>query len=389
MGWNSWNKFKTGVSAKLVEEIADGTKRYRLDECGYKYLVIDDGWQLRELGSNGELLPNPTTFPRGIPPVVQYVRERGFELGIYSSPNALTCAGFAGSLGHETLHSRQFAEWGCRFVKYDYCPVRNGESDLSREQIIDRYRLFGNALKTNRPEIVFSICEKGWAGKVASRQQAKDSPPITPQRRREAFAWCRETGGVMWRTTGDIQPTWTRIMQILDEQEGLASLSGPNAFNDPDMLQVGNGSLTESENRAHFALWSVLNAPLMLGNDLRNIPEGVFKIITNKEVIALNQDPQCRQAEKVVDTGEVEVFAKPLADGAFGVCILNRAATPQEIAVKWDELGFEKGTAWCARDLWEQRYLGTFTDRVDIVVPSHDVVTLRMSPTKKKADHHD
>jgi alpha-galactosidase len=308
MGWNSWNKFGKGISAKLVEEIADGAKKYKLDEAGYKYLVIDDGWQLRELGPQGELVPNPATFPHGIAPVAQYVRQRGFELGIYSSPNILTCAGFAGSLGHETEHVRQFAAWGCTFVKFDYCPVRNGEPGLVRENIIDRYRAFGDALKSNAPDILFAICEKGWAGQITKRQRVKDSPPITAKQRREAFAWCREVGGVMWRTTGDIKPEWSSIMQILDEQEGLASLAGPRAFNDPDMLEVGNGDLTDAENRAHFALWCMLNAPLILGNDLRTIPDDVLKIITNKEVIALNQDALCRQAEKVVDSGDIEVF---------------------------------------------------------------------------------
>jgi alpha-galactosidase len=356
-----------------------------LDELGYKYLVIDDGWQLQELGPKGELVPNPTTFPHGIIPVVQYVRQRGFELGIYTSPNLLSCANLAGSLGHETVHVRQFAEWGCKFVKYDYCPVRNGEAGLASDKITGRYRAFGDALKANAPDILFAICEKGWAGQISKRQRTKDSPPITPQQRRHAFAWCREVGGAMWRTTGDIQPTWMRIMQIVDEQEGLASLSGPNAFNDPDMLEVGNGNLTEAENRAHFTLWCVLNAPLILGNDLRHIPEGVLKIITNKEVIGLNQDLLCRQAEKVVDYGDVEVFAKPLANGDVGVCVLNRAATTQAVAVEWGKLGLEKGAVWHVRDLWEHKDLGTFKDQLNTTVPSHDVVTYRMGRVKKES----
>ena len=382
MGWNSWNKFGSHISAQLIEEIADGAKRYKLDEAGYEYLVIDDGWQLRELGPKGELVPNPATFPRGIVPVAQYVRQRGFQLGIYSSPNVLTCAGFAGSLGREAVHARQFADWGCTFVKYDYCPVRNGEPDLASVTLIDRYRAFGAALKTHAPDVAFALCEKGWAGQINKRQRNNNAPPITPQQRRQAFDWCREVGGVMWRTTGDIKPTWTRIMQILDEQEGLAPLAGPGAFNDPDMLEVGNGNLTEAENRAHFTLWCVLNAPLILGNDLRNIPEDVLKIVTNKEVIALNQDSLCRQAEKVVDTGDVEVFAKPLANGDVGVCVLNRAATTQEVAVKWDQLGLEEGAAWHVRDLLDHKDIGTFTGQINTTVPSHDVVAYRLSRVK-------
>jgi alpha-galactosidase len=389
MGWNSWNTFGRTISAKLVEEIADGAKQSKLDELGYKYLVIDDGWQQKELGPKGELVPNPTTFPHGISPVAQYVRKRGFELGIYSSPNDLTCAGFAGSLGHESLHCRQFADWGCTFVKYDYCPVRNSEPGLARDQIIERYRVFGTALKANAPDILFSICEKGWAGQITKRQRTKDSPPITSQQRFQAFAWCKEVGGVMWRTTGDIQPAWTRIMQILDEQEGLAALAGENAFNDPDMLEVGNGNLTEAENRAHFTLWCMLNAPLMLGNDLRNIPEGVLKIITNKEVIDLNQDRLCQQAVKVEDIGDIETFVKPLANGDVGVCVLNRAEATQKVALNRNTLGLKKGKAWHVRDLWEHKDLAKLTDQVDLVVPSHDVATFRMSPITKEANHNE
>jgi alpha-galactosidase len=379
MGWNSWNTFGKQVSARLVEEIADAAKRYRLDEVGYRYLVMDDGWQLRELGSNGELVPNPVAFPQGIAPVAHYVRSRGFELGIYSSPNLLSCANFAGSLGHEAVHVRQFAAWGCTFVKYDYCPVRNGEPGLAPASIVARYRVFGDALKVAAPHIRFAICEKGWAGQLTTRQRTPDSPPVTGQQRRQAFDWCREVGGVMWRTTGDIRPTWPRLMQILDEQDGLASLAGPGGFNDPDMLEVGNGGLTEAENRAHFTLWCVLNAPLFLGNDLRSVPESVLRIITNREVIDLNQDLLCRQAEKVVDTGDVEIFTKPLANGDVGVCVLNRAAIPQKVAINWDKLGLKQGAAWRVRDLWALKDLGAFTDQLNPTVPSHDVAAYRMS----------
>ena len=193
----------------------------------------------------------------------------------------------------------------------------------------------------------------------------------------------------MWRTTGDIQPEWTRIMQILDEQEGLAALAGENAFNDPDMLEVGNGNLTEAENRAHFTLWCMLNAPLMLGNDLRNIPEGVLKIITNKEVIDLNQDRLCQQAVKVEDIGDIETFVKPLANGDVGVCVLNRAEATQKVALNRNTLGLKKGKAWHVRDLWEHKDLAKLTDQVDIVVPSHDVATFRMSPITKEANHNE
>ena len=168
-------------------------------------------------------------------------------------------------------------------------------------------------------------------------------------------------------------------MEVLDEQEGLASLSGPNSFNDPDMLEVGNGKLTAAENRAHFSLWCMLNAPLILGNDLRQIPDETLEVISNKEVIALNQDPLCRQAEKVVDTGDIEIFTKPLANGDLGVCVLNRGGTMQKVTVKWDRLGLQSSSRVKARDLWAHKDIGEFSESIETSAPSHDVVVYRIS----------
>jgi len=377
MGWNSYNRFGLGVTAKLVREIADGMKKYQLAAAGYKYLVIDDGWQNKQPGPKGELLCAVDKFPGGMAPLVRYVKGLGLELGIYSSPNQWSCGGRPGSLGYEEMHAKQFAEWGVKFVKYDYCPTRNNERDLSREEIIERYGVFHAAIKKADPEMVIAICEKGWAGKL--RQQPKDgNPPVTGERRKAAFAWCAEAG-TMWRTTGDISPKWGRIMEILDEQDGLASLSGPNSFNDPDMLEVGNGNLSAAENRAHFSLWCVLNAPLILGNDLRQIPAATLEVITNREVIALNQDLLCKQAEKVVDTGDIEVFSKPLANGDLGVCVFNRSGSGHEVAVNWNSLGLEAGSKVKARDLWAHKDLGEFSGSIETSVPSHDVMVFRLS----------
>ena len=376
MGWNSYNRFGLGVTARLIEEIADGVRKYKLDEAGYKYLVIDDGWQDKQLGPDGEIFASPDKFPEGIAPLVKYVRNSGLELGIYSSPNKLSCGGRPGSLGHEEIHAKQFADWGVAFVKYDYCPTRSNERDLPRDQIIERYKVFHAAIKRHAPAMVIAICEKGWAGKLRQPRNGGNLP-VTREQRKAAFAWCAEAG-VMWRTTGDISPKWNRIMEILDEQEGLASLAGPNAFNDPDMLEVGNGNLSPAENRAHFSLWCVLNAPLILGNDLRQIPDDTLAIISNKEVIALNQDLLCLQAEKVVDTGDIEVFTKPLANGDLGVCVLNRGASPEKVTVKWVSLGLESGSSVTARDLWTHKDIGSFSDPIEISVASHDVVVYRL-----------
>jgi alpha-galactosidase len=378
MGWNSYNRFGLGVTAQLVREIADGMKKYQLDDAGYKYLVIDDGWQSKQTGPKGELLCAQDKFPDGIAPLVKYVKNLGMELGIYSSPNPCSCGGRPGSLGYEDLHAKQFADWGVKFVKYDYCPTRSKERDLPGDAIIQRYQVFHAAVQKHDPGMIVAICEKGWAGSLYQKPRNANAPPLSPERRRAAFDWCAQVG-VMWRTTGDISPKWSRIMEILDEQEGLASLSGPSAFNDPDMLEVGNGKLSAAENRAHFSLWCVLNAPLMLGNDLRQIPADTLAIISNKEVIALNQDLLCRQAEKVADTGDIEVFTKPLANGDLGVCVLNRGASPEKVAVKWVSLGLEPGSSVTARDLWTHKDIGSFSGPIEISVPSHDVVVYRLS----------
>lgn len=383
MGWNSWNHFKRKISAKLVKEIADGAKRHKLNEAGYKYLVIDDVWQADALNPDGTLAANPETFPDGIAPLAEYVRQCGFELGIYSSPNLFTCAGYPATLGFEEKHAKQFADWGCKFVKYDFCPNRNDEYHLSYETVIERYRVFGEALRSNDPDIIFAICEKGFAGKIRDRNRPKN-PPVPPlDKRIRAFVWCKDVGGVMWRTTMDIKPTWEKIMQILDQQEGLEVLCGPGAFNDPDMLEVGNGDLTLTENRAHFSLWCVLNAPLMLGNDLRDIPKNVLKVITNKEVIALNQDPLCVQAKKVFDNGDIEIFTKPLFNGDIAVCVLNRGPARKNVTFSIEQIGLDSKTNYNARDLWRHKDLGQFQEKFKTSVRSHDITLLRISPINK------
>jgi len=377
MGWNSWNCFRTGVSSQKVREIADAAARLNLDEAGYTYLVIDDGWQSFKLDADGSLLPMKGKFPEGIPALVEDVNERGFELGLYSSPNVRACANRAGSLGYEERHASQFAQWGCKFVKYDTCPTRNRERDLAPSKFIERCRVFGKALHKADPEIVYALCDKGWGGGVSPRQQ-QGKPPLSLEQRLEGYRWCAKVGAVMWRTTQDIGPDWNRIMYILDAQEGLEALAGPGAFNDPDMLEVGNGKLTVNENRAHFSLWCMLNAPLFLGNDLRTMPVSVVEIITNKEMIALNQDLMCEQARKVIDAGDIDYFVKPLANGDVAVCVLNRSKQPQEIVIDWAKLGLAKKT-FSVRDLWEHKDLGPITNQITRKVGSHDVFVARLA----------
>ncbi|VGO12369.1 Alpha-galactosidase A [Pontiella desulfatans] len=376
MGWNSYNKFGLGVHGFLVRETVDGAKRYKLDEAGYKYIVMDDGWPERELAADGRLVPDPNRFPEGIKPLTDYVKSQGFELGIYSSPNKRTCGDWPGSLGNEELHAQQFAEWGVKFVKYDYCPTRNDEQETGREEIIRRYRVFTEALNKVDPEMVHAICEKGWAGSLSRRQRKATNGTVTAEQRHAAFAWAPELG-TMWRTTGDIKANWKRIMQILDMQEGLEELAGPGAFNNPDMLEVGNGNLTRAENRAHFSLWCILNSPLILGNDLRNIPDDVVEIITNKEVIALNQDVLCKQGKIGYSRDGVQVWVKPLKNGDTGVLILNRNDEPVDFTFNFADASLEVN-AYIVRDLWAKKTLGTINQSLKLEIASHDVKVYRL-----------
>jgi alpha-galactosidase len=378
MGWNSYNKFGLGVDEFLVRETVDGAKRYKLDEAGYKYIVMDDGWPERKLAADGRLVPNPNRFSEGIKPLADYVKSQGFELGIYSSPNKRTCGDWPGSLGNEELHARQFADWGVKFVKYDYCPTRNDEQESGRKEIIRRYRVFSEALNKADPEMVYAICEKGWAGSLNKRQRKEANGEATAGQRRAAFAWAPELG-TMWRTTGDIKANWKRIMEILDLQEGLEELAGPGAFNNPDMLEVGNGKLTTAENRAHFSLWCILNAPLILGNDLRDIPDDILEIITNREVIALNQDALCKQGKIAYSRNGVQIWIKPLLNGDTGILILNRNDESVDFTFNFTDADLGK-SSYNVRDLWAKKDLGMINQSLKQDIVNHDVKVYRLTP---------
>jgi alpha-galactosidase len=379
MGWNSWNEFGVNVSEDLLKEVSDAMKKYKLDDCGYKYIVIDDGWQTKELGGNGLLEASPVKFPSGLKSLSNYLNCNGFELGLYSSPNKRTCADFPGSLGLEARHAKQFAEWGVKFLKYDYCPTRNGEQGTSPDTILARLKSMKRALDAADSTIIYAICEKGWyGGQIKNAKKFRTQRVMSSDNRKELFEWAPALG-TMWRTTMDIRPSWEKIMQILDEQDGLAQLSGPNSFNDPDMLEVGNGNLSFAENRAHFSLWCILAAPLFLGNDVRNIPDDVLSILTNKEVIALNQDKLCKQATKVIDVNSIEVFLKPLNDGDWGICVLNRDEQSRQLELKWEDFDIQPETIDAVRDLWKHKNIKHAKKSIHVLIEPHDVKVYRLS----------
>lgn len=358
MGWNSWNRFGCDVSEQLIREVADAMDASGMREAGYVYLVIDDCWQVDRDG-DGNILVDPQRFPSGMKALADYVHARGLKFGLYSDAGLATCQGRPGSRGYEYQDARQYAAWGVDYLKYDWC--NHGTQDARAS-----YDLMRRALDRAGRPIVFSLCEWG-----------SNKP----------WLW-GEGISHLWRTTGDIQDCfdcrrdwgglgWT---PILDLQDGLETYAGPGHWNDPDMLEVGNGGMTEPEYRAHFSLWAMLAAPLMAGNDVRSMAPEIREILLNPEVIAVDQDPLGRQARRVRDDGDLEVWARELVDGSRAVALLNRGTAAAAIAVAWPELGYPTHLEASVRDLWRHRDLPTARGGFGATVPPHDVVMVRIAP---------
>ena len=358
MGWNSWNKFACNVSEKLIKEMADAMVTSGMRDAGYVYLVIDDCWQI-DRDAQGNIQPDPQRFPNGMKVLADYVHSKGLKFGLYSDAGTLTCQKRPGSRGYEFQDARQYASWGVDYLKYDWCSTSTQNAPAS-------YSIMRDALtKAGRP-IVFSICEWGtskpwlWAGSV----------------------------GNLWRTTGDIQDCWDckrdwggmGVVHILDLQDGLESYAGPGHWNDPDMLEVGNGGMSIAEYRSHFSLWCLLAAPLMAGNNLRSMSREVAEILTNREVIAVNQDPLGMQGRRVKRNGDQEIWAKQLADGGRAVVLFNRGPKAAEISVSWTDIGYPPHLTAKVRNLWAGKDIGNLSEKFSSEVPSHGVVMVTIKP---------
>ncbi len=323
MGWNSWNKFGCRIDERLIRETADAMVSSGMKDVGYKYVNIDDCWEAAARDANGRLTTDTARFPGGMKALADYVHSKGLKIGIYSSAGTGTCQRRPASLDHEVVDAKTFADWGIDYLKYDNCNNQGRPA-------IERYKAMGDALKATGRPIVYSLCEWG---------------------QNKSWEWGKSVGGQLWRTTGDISDRWTSVMRLLDLQVGLEKFSGPNAWNDPDMLEVGNGRMTNTEYMAHFSLWALLNAPLIAGNDLRSMNDSTKMILTNKEVIAVNQDWGGMQGHKVRDDGELEVWVKPMSSGDKAVVLLNRGTTTFEFSVPFLDFGVPAGTHQ-VRDLW-------------------------------------
>ncbi len=357
MGWNSWNKFACNVDETLIKRMADAMVSSGMKDAGYEYVVIDDCWH-GERDARGDIQPDPRRFPGGMKALGDYIHSKGLKFGIYSDAGLKTCAGRPGSRGYEYQDAKQYAAWGVDYLKYDWCMAGTQDAPSS-------YYIMSAALQTSGRDIVFSICEWG------------NSKPWT---------WGASVGN-LWRTTGDIYDAWEGVkgyslgvMNILDKQVELYPFAKPGHWNDPDMLEVGNGGMTTEEYRAHFSLWAMLAAPLIAGNDIGHMDADTKAILTNKEVIAVDQDPLGAQARRVSKQGDLEVWARPLKGGGRAVVLLNRGRAPATVRVDWAMLDYPETLPAKVRDLWAGKDLGARKGGHEAQVAPHGVVMLKVTP---------
>ena len=358
MGWNSWNHFRDKVDDATIRRMADAMVSSGMRDAGYTYINIDDTWE-GQRDAQGIIHPN-AKFP-DMKALADYVHSKGLKLGIYSSPGAQTCAHYEGSLGHESQDAETYASWGIDYLKYDLCGLRTEmkaapSPEAAHKIMIDAYLKMHDALQATGRPIVYSLCQYG-----------EDA----------VWEWGASVGGNLWRTTGDISDNYTRMSDIGFGQAGLAKFAGPGHWNDPDMLEVGNGKMNDEEYRTHMSLWAILAAPLLAGNDLSNMTDDTKAILMNKEVIAVDQDPLGKEGDRVYAEGPIEVWSKPLSDGALAVGIFNRHQKALTAHVDFTKMGFTGSVQ--ARDLWQHKDLGALPSKYDVEVPAHGVLMLRVT----------
>jgi alpha-galactosidase len=370
MGWNSWNHFGCNVSEATLKGAADAMVSSGMKAAGYQYVVVDDCWQ-GSRDENGFISADRQRFPNGMKAVIDYVHAKGLKFGIYSDAGWKTCGGRPGSRGYEFQDALTYARWGVDYLKYDWCNTEGLNAEGA-------YQTMRDALFAAKRPVVFSLCEWGTS---------------------KPWLWGKDVGQ-LWRTTGDIHGcfdcvvdhgTWKSwgVLQILDMQEGLRAHAGPNHWNDPDMLEVGNG-MSVAEDRAHFSMWAMLAAPLMAGNDLTRMTPAAREILTNPEVIAVDQDKLGVQGFRAYKLGDLEVWAKPLSGGELAVAFLNRGKGASALRFQWSKHRIEdlvsktdfdfKKASFKIRNLWTRKPLGSTKQDLLLNVPAHDVVMLRLSP---------
>ncbi|TCC92449.1 glycoside hydrolase family 27 protein [Pedobacter frigiditerrae] len=368
MGWMSWNLLSNKINEKDVKEIVDAMSSTGMVKAGYQYIFIDDCWQGgRDYRNN--MIADPKKFPSGIKALADYIHSKGMKLGIYSDAAPLTCGGFTGSLNFEEQDAKTFASWGIDYLKYDYC---NAPEDV--ETAKKRYGIMAKALRNSGREIVLGICEWG---------------------PREPWKWGAEIGGQSWRTTFDIRDKWidkenkggVGIYDVIDKNASLAQFSGPGKWNDGDMLVTGlrgykgpSGDLggigcTDNEYQSQMSMWCMLNSPIYASNDIRKMDEAAKNILLNSEVIALNQDPLGKQAERKINTPIWDVFIRPLANGDYAIAILNKSSIVQDSKINFLELGLEG--KYQVKDLWLHKIIG-IANKWTGKITSHETKVFRL-----------
>ncbi len=349
MGWNSWYGNTMQVTDALIRAQADAMANIGMKALGYEYVNIDDGWQGKR-DARG-VIHGDKNFP-DMKGLADYIHSKGLKFGLYSSPGPLTCGHREGSYGHEELDAQTYAAWGVDFLKYDWC---SGGEVYKPEQMQAAYRKMGDALKRTGRPILYSLCQYGLE---------------------RVWSWAPSVGGNMWRTTGDLDYNYDRVSLVGFQQDGLERFAGPGHWNDPDMLLVGLKKISEDENRTQMSLWCLLAAPLLASADLNIISPASLAILTNAEVIAVDQDAAGIQGHRVSEEGPLDVWVKPLADGGKAVGLFNRGDGPNPVTVSFKNLGLKKAAA--VRDLWAAKDLGTFQDSFTANVPMHGVVLVKI-----------
>ena len=354
MGWSSWNCFAVEISEYLVKDIADTLIAAGMREAGYRYINLDDGWMSKRRDRNGDLEADPEKFPSGMKALSDYLHARGLKIGLYGDGGTMTCQRYPGNLDHEQRDADLFASWEIDYFKEDWCYSEG----LDKEE---KYSLMRECLdKAGRP-IIFSICTASFPG-----------------------PWVTKVGH-LWRTTRDITNNWASVPELIDTNAQYAGYAGSGHWNDPDMLQIGNGGMTVTECRSHMGMWAVMAAPLIAGNDLRGMSAEIQGILTAPEVIAVDQDPLGIQGTRVSRQGEGEVWAKPLKGGHVVAALFNRGPTDREITARWSEIGYP-GSSGVVRDLWKRRDLGTYAEGFTALVGSHDTLMLCVFPEAEKSN---
>ncbi|SFU47378.1 alpha-galactosidase [Pustulibacterium marinum] len=372
MGWNSWNTFATDINEDLVKGIADKFVELGLKDAGYEYIVLDDGWMTKERDPNGNLVADPEKFPSGMKALVDYVHSKGLKFGLYNCAGNKTCAGYPGSRGHQYQDARLYASWGVDFLKYDWC-------DTSELNAQESYFTMRDALyKAGRP-VLFSICEWG------------DNKP---------WEWAKDVGH-MWRITGDIINCWdcevghgswssSGIWKIIEmrKNEKTRQVAGPGHWNDYDMMEVGNG-MTAAEDRSHFAMWSILNSPLMMGNDVRSMSKETLNTLTNSEVIDVNKDGLGIPGFRFSNEDNIEIWVKPMENEGWAIAFINKNDTVAQIDFDWgkhpigDDVSQQfmqvENNTFTIRDLFGHKNIGTTKKSLKASIGVHDVLMITLS----------